>query len=99
MKRPSPEPTARLFKRALTKLFSGLKSGKRPFSHNKCKVMDVKFRISNHVYSMKMSPLLTVEKESDLAVAISSDLKHNKHCKLACRKANTLLEFTSRNFN
>ncbi len=43
-------------------------------------------------------PLQTVQEEKDLEATISSDLKHTKHCKSACKKANTMLGFIARNF-
>ncbi len=42
--------------------------------------------------------LQTVQEEKDLGVTISTDLKHTKHCKSACKKANTMLGFIARNF-
>ncbi len=47
---------------------------------------------------MDGEPIQTVQKEKDLWVTISSDLKHTKHCKSACKKANTMLGFIARNF-
>ena len=68
------------------------------FNPDKCKVMHVGSRNSNFSYKMQGKPLQAVQEESDLGVTISSDLKHTKHCKAACKKANTMLGFIARNF-
>ncbi len=69
-----------------------------PFHLSKCKAMHIGARNSNHVYNMSGNLLHILEK-SDIGVAVSSDLNHSKHCKLACRKANTMLGFIARNFD
>ncbi len=60
--------------------------------------MHIGSRNSNHTYYMGGEPLQTVQEEKDLGVTISADLKHTKHCKPACKKANTMLGFIARNF-
>lgn len=60
--------------------------------------MQIGSRNSNHTYHMGGEPLHVVQEERDLGVTISSDLKQIKHCKSACKKANTMLGFISRNF-
>ncbi len=39
-----------------------------------------------------------MQKEKDLGVTVSCDLKHTKQCKSAYEKANTMLGFIARNF-
>ncbi len=39
----------------------------------------------------------TVTEESDVRVTISSDLKSTKHCKSACKRANTMLGVIANN--
>ncbi len=68
------------------------------FNFDKCKVMHIKSRHSNYEYNMRGKPLRIVTEESDLWVTISCDLKPKKNCKTACKKANTILGFISRNF-
>ena len=68
------------------------------FNVDKCKVMHVGSRNPNFNYKMQGKPLQVVQEESDLGVTISSDLKHTRHCKTACKKANTMLGFIARNF-
>ncbi len=60
--------------------------------------MHIGSRNSNHTYYMGGEPLQTVQEEKDLGVTISTDLKQTIHCKSACKKANTMLGFTARNF-
>ncbi len=47
---------------------------------------------------MDGKPLQVVQEERDLGVTISSDLKQTRHCKTACKKANTKSGFKARNF-
>ena len=70
-----------------------------PFNVDKCKVMHVGPRNIKHTYNMAGRPLQVVQEESDLGITISNDLKPTKHCKLACKKANTMLGFIGRNFD
>ncbi len=67
------------------------------FSTTKCKVMHIGSKNSNNTYYMGGEPLQKVQEEKDLEITISSDLKHTKHCKSACKKANTMLVFIARN--
>ncbi len=70
-----------------------------PCNLDKCKIMHIGPRNSRHAYKMRGRPLQIVNEESDLGVTISSDLKYSKHCKMACKKANTMLGFIARNFD
>ncbi len=60
--------------------------------------MHIGSKNGNHTYYMRGEPLQTVQEEKDIRVTISSYLTRTKHCKSACKKANTMLEFTARNF-
>ncbi len=68
------------------------------FNTTKSKIMHVGPRNSNHTYHMSGEPLQGVQEERDLGVTIISDLKQIRHCKTACKKANTMLGFIARNF-
>ncbi len=59
--------------------------------------MHIGSRNSNLTYYMGGEPLQTVE-EKDLRVTMSGDMKHTKHYKYACKKANTMFGFIARNF-
>ncbi len=68
------------------------------FNTTKCQVTHSGSRNSNHTYYMGGEPLQTMLEEKDLGVTINSDLQHTKHCKSACKKANTMLGFIVRNY-
>ncbi len=61
-------------------------------------VMHLRSRNSNHTYYMGGKLLQTVQEEKDLGVTISSDLKHTKHYKFACKKPNAVLGSIARIF-
>ncbi len=69
-----------------------------PFNVDKCKVMHIDSRNSIHSYHMQGKTLRTLTEESDLGVTIRNDLKSTRHCKSACKRANTMLGFIARNF-
>ena len=70
------------------------------FNADKCKVMHVGYNNTNkHAnYDVNDVQLECVSEEKDLGVIISEDLKWQKQCSEAVRKANRMLGLIKRNF-
>ncbi len=69
----------------------------RPFSVNKCHILQVGTRNRNYEYEMGGVKLEIVQCVKDLGV--TSNLKFSQHCKEAACKANRMLGSINRNFS
>ena len=67
------------------------------FNADKCKVMHVRYDNKKAKYDMNDVKLECVLDEKDLSVIISEDLKWEKQCSEAARKANRMLGMIKRN--
>ena len=68
------------------------------FNADKCKVMHMGFNNKQAKYDMNGIQLECVSEEKDLGVIISEDLKWDKQCSEAVKKANRMLGMIKRNF-
>ena len=68
------------------------------FNADKCKVMQVGFNNKQAKYDMNDVQLECVSEEKDLGVIITGDLKWEKQCSEAVRKANRMLGTIKCNF-
>jgi len=68
------------------------------FNADKCKVMHVAFNNKQAKYDMNNIQLECVSEENDLGVIITGDLKWEKQCSEAVKKANRMLGMIKRNF-
>ena len=66
------------------------------FNVEKCKVMHIGKRSTKQDYKMNGKILEAVEKEKDLGILISHDLKVSLQCRQACNKANRMLGVINR---
>ena len=68
------------------------------FNVEKCKVLHIGSNNDHVQYSMNGIQLGNVDKEKDLGVIISNDLKPSHHCKEVVKTANKLIGFIGRTF-
>ena len=68
------------------------------FNVEKCKVLHIGNNNVQAKYSMKNVPLASTEKEVDLGVVVSKELKPNQHCTEIVKTANKLVWFIGRTF-
>ena len=68
------------------------------FNVAKCKVLHVGRTNLKHVYNMAGHPLLATDKEQDIGVIITDNLKPNLQCTTAARRASSVLTQISRAF-
>ena len=68
------------------------------FNADKCKVMHMGFNNKQAKYDMNDVQLECVSEEKDLGVIISEDLKCEKQCSEAVKKANRMLGMIKQNF-
>ena len=68
------------------------------FNVNKCKVLHIGSNNDHVQYRMNGEILEAVNKEKDLGILISSDLKPSQHCSEVVKKANKLVGFIGRVF-
>jgi len=68
------------------------------FNANKCKVVHIGYNNSHADYYMCGNNLEAVEEERDLGVIASKDLKWEKQCSQAVKKANRMLGVIKRIF-
>lgn len=66
------------------------------FNINKSKVLHIGSKNSQIQYSMKGRQFSAVNKEKDLEVLVTSDLKSNRHCSQVFKTANKLVNFIRR---
>ena len=80
----------------LDKLLSWAEEWQMLFNVIKCKVMHIGHRNSGFRYCMNGTELDTVDREKDLGIIITRDLKVSQQCKQAYSKANQMLGALSR---
>ncbi|ORD93263.1 RTJK, partial [Enterospora canceri] len=82
----------------LDRLTSWANKWQMKFNVDKCKVLHIG-RNNDHVqYSMNGKLLTAVNKEKDLGITISNDLKPSQHCSEVVKIANRLVGFIGRTF-
>jgi hypothetical protein len=69
------------------------------FNLEKCKVMHIGCKNTNANYQFLGRPLVCCSEETDLGIIISTDLKFNKHCIQAEKKAMRILGYIKWHFN
>jgi hypothetical protein len=73
------------------------KEWKMTFNVDKCSVMHIGFNNPQNEYEMDGKKLKSTDKEKDLGIYISKDLKPSNHCTAAVKKANQWLGIMRRN--
>ncbi len=68
------------------------------FNIEKCRVLHIGNNNNRAQYLMNGQQLSAVNKEKDLGITISSDLKSSQHCSGIFKTANKLVGFTGRAF-
>ena len=68
------------------------------FTTDKCKVLHFGFNNPHIDYSMDGVKLQLVKEEKDLGVTVSADMKWDRQCIKAVKKANKMLGLIKRNF-
>ena len=69
------------------------------FSIDKWVVMHIGHNNIQHNYTMANQQLIATEKQRDLLITITRDLKLQKQTEKGCKTANRALGFIARNFN
>ena len=69
------------------------------FNVGKCKVMHIGFNNLKYSYKMDGVPLTVTERETDIGVIISNDLKWSKQCATAANRGKAVLNQISRVFH
>ena len=87
-----------MIQRDLDKLFNWGQTWQMDFNIDKCKVLNIGSYNDKFSYSMNNTLLDNVNQEKDLGIIISSDLKPNRQCTEAIKKANKLVGFIGRAF-
>ena len=82
----------------LNKLTDWAHKWQMDFNINKCKVLNVGSKNEKFSYMMNDERLDNVNKEKDLGIIISDDLKPSQQCSEAVKKANKLVGFIGRAF-
>ena len=82
----------------LNKLACWAEKWQMKFNVEKCKVLHIGNNNVQAKYSMKNVPLASTEKEVDLGVVVSKDLKPSQHCTETVKMANKLVGFIGRTF-
>ena len=82
----------------LNKLVEWSKRWQMNFNTDKCKVLHIGNKNTKAQYTMNGTQLKAVDKERDLGVIISSDLKPSLQCSEAIKKANQIVGFIGRSF-
>ena len=83
----------------LNKLTSWAETWQMKFNIEKCKVLHIGSNNVQARYVMNNMPLSSTEKEKDLGVVVSNDLKPSTHCTEAVKTANKLIGFIGRTFD
>ena len=68
------------------------------FNADKCKVLHIGYLNEKANYSMNGTQLKNVNRETDLGVTISSNLKPSQQCSEVVKKANKIIGFIGRSF-
>ena len=80
----------------LDKLSSWAKTWQMSFNTDKCKVLHIGYRNEEANYLMDGCQLKTTDRETDLGVTITSNLKPSQQCSEVVKKANKLVGFIGR---
>ena len=80
----------------LDKLSNWAKTWQMTFNTEKCKVLHIGYRNEKNNYVMDGSQLRSTDKENDLGVTITSNLKPSQQCSEVVKKANKLVGFIGR---
>ena len=67
------------------------------FNKDKCKCLHIGQANAKHNYLMNNTVLLSTEREKDVGVVVSSDMKVSEQCGIAARKGNQILGLIRRN--
>ena len=67
------------------------------FNKDKCKCLHIGQANAKQNYLMNNTVLLSTEREKDVGVVVSSDMKVSKQCGIAARKGNQILGLIRRN--
>ena len=86
------------FQTNLGKLSNWAKTWQMSFNTDKCKVLHIGYRNEKRNYLMDGRQLKSTDKENDLGVTISSNLKPSQQCSEVAKKANMLVGFIGRSF-
>ena len=80
-------------------LHIGRANGKEPYEmhKDKCKCLHIGQANAKHNYLMNNTVLLSTEREKDVGVVVSSDMKVSEQCGIAARKGNQILGLIRRN--
>ena len=87
------------FKKDIKKLELWSDQNDMPFNVNKCTVMHIGKKNDKFNYKMFDNELSKTEKQKDLGIIITPDLKAAAQVTTACNKANRILGLISRNFS
>ena len=82
----------------LNKLVEWSERWQMSFNVDKCKVLHIGNKNTKAKYTMNGTQLKAVDKEKDLGVIISSDLKPSLQCAEAIKRANKIVGFIGRSF-
>ncbi len=77
-------------KNNLDKLSTWAQNWQMNFNEDKCKVLHIGYRNEKANYIMNGTQLKSVDKETDLGVTISSNLKPSQQCAEVVKKANKM---------
>ena len=87
-----------IMQETIDKLLSWADTWCMSFNVSKCKVMHIGRNNIKHTYTMNNTPLVVTDKERDIGVNISNNLKPSNHCADAARRANAILTQISKAF-
>ena len=82
----------------LDKLSAWAQTWQMRFNEDKCKVLHIGSRNEKATYKMNDTQLQVVDKEKDLGVIISNNLKPSQQCAEVVKKANKIIGFIGRSF-
>ena len=68
------------------------------FNEDKCKILHIGYHNTKASYTMNGTQLKSLEREKDLGVTISNDLKPSQQCSEAVKKANKIIGLIGRSF-
>ena len=68
------------------------------FNEEKCKVLHIGYHNEKATYTMNGTQLKSIEREKDLGVTISNDLKSSQQCSEPVNKANKIIGLIGRSF-
>ena len=96
--RVDSESQRQLLQRDLDTLIEWSNKWQMKFNIDKCHVLHIGNQNPQATYKMNNTPMTSVDKEKDLGVIVSADLKPSKHCTEVVKTANKLVGFIGRSF-